>query len=279
MAVIKINLYSYVLGKDTNVEVFIPERRHYKHEPFNGKKFRTLYFLHGHSADESAWMRHSTMEFMLSNSDYVCIMPDCGRSYFNDSERGYRYFTYLTEELPLIMSNWFPISTAREDTGVVGYSMGGTGALKCALRRPDLYSKCVCLSGDMYMQNYIRGFGKEEEVYGEDGKLYRNPHYQLEDFYSNVRNQLGDDVSDFDNSINDMEAAVRDLIASGAPMPKIYMCCGDQDALQMSNQRFYDFVKKTAPELDCVYEVTEGLHNWNYWSKELRHSLEMADIL
>lgn len=279
MAVLRMNLYSYVLGKDTNVEMIIPEKRHRKHEALQGKKYPVLYFLHGHSADESAWLRHTTVEFMLSNTDYVAVMPDVGRSYFTDSEKGYRYFTYLTEELPLILRNWFPISERREDTSVIGYSMGGTGALKCALRRPDLYSRCVCMSGDMYMQNYIRGFGKEVDVYDEDGTLYHNPVYQLEDFYSNVRNQLGDTVEKFNGSIDDMEAAVLDLMASDAPRPKLYLCCGDQDALHLSNRRFYQFIQEKAPELDCTYEVSSGMHNWDFWSRELKHSLQAVGIL
>lgn len=273
------NLYSYVLGKDTNVEMIIPEKRHKKHEELNGKKYPVLWFLHGHSADESAWIRHSGIEFMLGSTDYAAVMPDCGRSYFADSEYGYRYFTYLTEELPLILRNWFPISTAREENSVIGYSMGGYGALKCALRRPDLYSRCVALSSEIYFEDYINGFGKELEVRDQDGKLYHNPLYQLEDFYSNVRNQLGKTPEEFQGSINDLEAAAVELAASDKPKPKIYMCCGDQDALHLSNRRFYRFLQERTPELECVYEVSEGMHNWNYWSRELRHGLEAVGIL
>lgn len=49
----------------------------------------------------------------------------------------YRMYSYITSELPkLILAN-FPGDGARQ--GVFGHSMGGHGALVCALRNPGLY--------------------------------------------------------------------------------------------------------------------------------------------
>ena len=49
----------------------------------------------------------------------------------------YRMYSYITAELPkLILAN-FPGDAARQ--GVFGHSMGGHGALVCALRNPDIY--------------------------------------------------------------------------------------------------------------------------------------------
>lgn len=49
----------------------------------------------------------------------------------------YRMYSYVTDELPqLILAN-FPGDAARQ--GVFGHSMGGHGALVCALRNPDLF--------------------------------------------------------------------------------------------------------------------------------------------
>lgn len=49
----------------------------------------------------------------------------------------YRMYSYVTQELPkLILAN-FPGDAARQ--GVFGHSMGGHGALVCALRNPETY--------------------------------------------------------------------------------------------------------------------------------------------
>lgn len=49
----------------------------------------------------------------------------------------YRMFSYVTEELPLLIAGAFPARA--EAQGIFGHSMGGHGALVCALRKPGQY--------------------------------------------------------------------------------------------------------------------------------------------
>jgi S-formylglutathione hydrolase len=51
--------------------------------------------------------------------------------------RNYRMWSYVTEELPKLVSEQFPTDTARQS--ILGHSMGGHGALTCALRYPNRY--------------------------------------------------------------------------------------------------------------------------------------------
>jgi len=49
----------------------------------------------------------------------------------------YRMYSYVTRELPELITTKFPADTARQ--GMFGHSMGGHGALVCALRNPGQY--------------------------------------------------------------------------------------------------------------------------------------------
>jgi S-formylglutathione hydrolase len=49
----------------------------------------------------------------------------------------YRMYSYVTRELPAVIAAAFPADARRQ--GVFGHSMGGHGALVCALRNPGLY--------------------------------------------------------------------------------------------------------------------------------------------
>ena len=49
----------------------------------------------------------------------------------------YRMYSYITGELPKLVLDEFPSDAERQ--GVFGHSMGGHGALVCALRNPHLY--------------------------------------------------------------------------------------------------------------------------------------------
>jgi S-formylglutathione hydrolase len=51
--------------------------------------------------------------------------------------RNYRMWSYVTEELPKLVSEQFPVDTTRQS--ILGHSMGGHGALTCALRYPNRY--------------------------------------------------------------------------------------------------------------------------------------------
>ena len=51
--------------------------------------------------------------------------------------RQYRMWSYVTEELPAVVTSEFPVDTPRQ--GIMGHSMGGHGALTVALRYPDRF--------------------------------------------------------------------------------------------------------------------------------------------
>jgi S-formylglutathione hydrolase len=51
--------------------------------------------------------------------------------------RHYRMYSYVTRELPALVADRFPAEPSRQ--GIFGHSMGGHGALVCALRNPGLY--------------------------------------------------------------------------------------------------------------------------------------------
>jgi S-formylglutathione hydrolase len=51
--------------------------------------------------------------------------------------RNYRMWSYVTEELPKLVAEHFPVDPTRQS--ILGHSMGGHGALTIALRYPDRY--------------------------------------------------------------------------------------------------------------------------------------------
>ncbi len=77
----------------------------------------------------------------------------------------YRMYSYVTEELPQLMAEHFPADTRRQ--GIMGHSMGGHGALVCALRNPERYRSVSALApivapmrcpwGEKAFSNYLGG--------------------------------------------------------------------------------------------------------------------------
>ena len=51
--------------------------------------------------------------------------------------KNYRMWSYVTDELPKLVAEHFPVDAKRQS--ILGHSMGGHGALTVALRNPDRY--------------------------------------------------------------------------------------------------------------------------------------------
>ncbi len=58
--------------------------------------------------------------------------------------RNYRMWSYVTEELPQLVAEQFPVDAKRQS--IMGHSMGGHGALTVALRHPDRYRAASAFS-------------------------------------------------------------------------------------------------------------------------------------
>ncbi len=52
----------------------------------------------------------------------------------------YQMYTYITEELPALVSEQFRVDMDRQ--GIFGHSMGGHGAMTIALKNPDRFKSC-----------------------------------------------------------------------------------------------------------------------------------------
>src|SRR3712207_5935441 len=89
-----------------------------------------LYLLHGLTDDDTAWTRYTSIERYAAAKGLAVVMPQVHRSFYADERYGLKFWTFLSEELPAVVSSLFRVSTRREDTFVAGLSMGGYGAFK-----------------------------------------------------------------------------------------------------------------------------------------------------
>src|SRR5690554_3728055 len=144
------------------------------------KKYPTLYLLHGLSDDHTIWLRRTNIERYVSNRGIAVVMPAVHRSFYTDMAIGYKYWTFVSEELPDIARSFFPLSDSREDNFVAGLSMGGYGAFKMALRCPEKFAAGASLSGALDLSKVVERhfdefrtiFGSPEKVKGSEEDLF-----------------------------------------------------------------------------------------------------------
>lgn len=245
MAHLVVDYYADALGVQTRMHVLLPQR-------LAAGKAKTLYLLHGMSDDEGTWMRRTSIERYAEEKGLAVVMPDGGLGWYTDMYRGLAWFKFISGELPALCRRFFPIlSDKREDTYIGGNSMGGYGALKCALRAPRTFSKVISLSGaldaaDTAINNTVPATRRYwEDVFGP-----------------------AEDVS---GSENDLFAAATAL-TDPALRPRIYMWCGTEDFLYAQNTRMRDHLR--ALGYDLMYEESPGDHQWRHWDKKIADALD-----
>lgn len=244
MALMHIDYYSEVLGRGAHMDVILPEGAHIAQRPW-----KLLLLLHGMSDDHSIWQRRTTIEEFVRHKNICVVMPSSFLGFYTNTYRGERYFDHISDELLRIVRRMFPnVSRERKDTFVAGLSMGGYGAVKCTLMRPDLFAKAASFSGaldiagasnlddsDPMVPFWANIFGPQEGVAGGRDDLFR----------------LASDLKE--------------------NRPPLYIWCGTEDFLYHMNTAFRDHLEKIGYPLS--YSETPGNHDWFYWEREIRNAI------
>ena len=150
-------IYSETLRMDTNIAVIAPKKAIPFGREYNGKPYKVVYLLHGLSANSADWLINTEAQINATKYNVVFITAEVQRSFYTDMKYGLKYFTYISEELPKLCASLFNISAKREDTYIIGMSMGGYGALKCAMRHPETYCGVAAFSAVCDIKDNVGG--------------------------------------------------------------------------------------------------------------------------
>lgn len=237
-------IYSQVLQMNTSVTAVVPNTILTDEKPYP-----VVYLLHGLSGNFSDW--ESAQLQLLSETYRIClILPEVQRSFYIDMKYGLPYFTYISEELPKICKKLFPISDKREDTYVMGLSMGGYGALKCALKKPEQYAGCAAFSAACDIEEVAKRAEEEQRI--DEMKAILGLDYEL-------------------LKENDLFLIAKECEASTLK-PSIFMTCGTEDFIYNMSVKFRDFMKDV--DIPFVYQEWSGTHEWYLWNKSLHLACE-----
>jgi len=252
LALIHCGFRSEVLKLHTSMDVILPEtpleRAGQPPQPAP-----CLLLLHGLSDDHTTWQRRTSIERYVATLNLAVVMPCVHRSFYTDMAHGLRYWTFVSEEVLHVARNLFHLSPARADNFVAGLSMGGYGATKLALRRPDLFCAAASLSGVMDVASHS---DKPDGPTWPDLKLV-----------------FGDRVQGGDD---DLFALASRIAAQPGLAPRLYQCCGTEDGLLPDNTRFRDHARGLG--LDLTYEEYPGSHNWGFWDQRIQRVLDWLPL-
>ncbi|MGQ4648208.1 S-formylglutathione hydrolase [Lyngbya aestuarii] len=157
------------------------------------KLLPVLYFLSGLTCTEENFMAKAGAQQFAAKYGLILVAPDTsprntgileedeewdlgsGAGFYVDATAQpwashYQMYSYIVQELPALIIEHFPAQADRQS--IFGHSMGGHGALVCALRNPEQYKSVSALApiaapmrcswGQKAFTNYL---GSDEELW------------------------------------------------------------------------------------------------------------------
>ena len=142
-------------GTDMTFSVFVPP------QPEKGEPLPVLWYLSGLTCTHANVTEKGEYRAACAEAGIIFVAPDTsprgdgvpddadgawdfglGAGFYVDASEqpwsaNYRMWSYITEELPALVVDHFPIDPERQ--GITGHSMGGHGALTVALRNPHRF--------------------------------------------------------------------------------------------------------------------------------------------
>lgn len=175
-------------------------------------KCPVIYWLSGLTCTEQNFISKAGSQRLAAEHGIIVVAPDTsprgcnipgeddgydfgsGAGFYVDAteekwKTNYRMYSYITEELPKLIADNFPADPARQS--ITGHSMGGHGALICALKNPGLYKSVSafapicnpmqCPWGQKAFKGYL---GEDQETWKEYDacelmKSYQGPPLEI----------------------------------------------------------------------------------------------------
>jgi putative tributyrin esterase len=236
--------HSASLKRDMRYRVLFP--RDYA----EGGRFPVLYLLHGLYGDYLNWDNRTGLENYARDLRLLIIMPDADDSWYTNSATtpNDKFEDYIVKDLIAEIDDKFPTVRNRDARGVAGLSMGGYGAIKLALKYPDLFAFAGSLSGALNAGENLYQLRPEFrakllEVFGPEGSRTRAEN--------NVFRLLN--------------------VPHATAYPYLYLACGWSDFFVETNR---DFVRQlSSRKIAYEYHETAGEHSWEYWDRALQPML------
>jgi len=253
------SVQSQIFGQPVKYTVLLPQD--YK---TSGKSYPVVYLLHGFGDTYTAWSKAGNIQYFADNTagvePMIYVMPDGYNSYYLNNFNGtYKYMDMFTNELLPEIDRIYRTKKDASQRAVMGYSMGGYGALILPAKNPGVFSVSVPLSMSFrtdaqYIAETQNSFNVQwAPIFGGSGVsgAARLTGYfqQNSPFYFFNQNDLG---------------AFANL--------KLMLACGDdEESLSITTGALHNLLRDK--NFKHEYRSGNGGHSFDYWYKAIPEGL------
>ena len=232
-----LTFHSASLNRDMQYRVVLPA------SVTPGQRLPVVYLLHGGGGGFRDWTNDSDVA-RFAESGLLLVMPEGDSSYYTNAvdPPQDRYEDYIVHDLIADAESRFPVAAGRSKRAIVGLSMGGFGAVKLALRHPDLFIFVGGMSSAIDVSRRAFSFKR----------LQQSRHYHS--IFGSAGSQTRRD--------NDPFALARTANPEAAPY--FFLTCGEQEGLLPANREFAALLAQR--HFRHEFHTVPGGHDWNQWN-------------
>lgn len=232
--------------------------------------YPVVYLLHGMGDDETGWYKSGYLTYYTDASaaegtPMIYVMPQGFNSYWVNKYNGeFPYMDMLVNEMVPHIDKQFRTIKDAQHRAVMGYSMGGYGALILPAKNPDIFKTGVVLSmsyrtDQQYMDEPQSGWDYQwGSVFGGVGSSGTN---RLTAYYKEYN-----PLYFFKNPGN-----------KSLQGQNYFIDCGDdEENLSEPNGELHVLLRDLS--IRHEYRVKNGGHDWEYWNKALPEALKYISL-
>lgn len=230
-------VYSEKMGRSVDVVVVLPDVQ-------KDVSYKSVYILHGFSGNPERTYKQDIPDLLRKANEFktIYIIPDGNfSSWYIDSplDKTSQYQTFISTELIGYIDAKYPTKKEFEARGILGWSMGGYGALHIGLKNVNTFSVIGSTCGAID----FRQFGPYYEQFKVDQILGEVEN--IDDFFL---------IYQYEETIKSTNQ-------------KLILDCGTEDILINMNRSYHNYLVKN--KIDHQYIEYPGNHDTDYWSKAL----------
>ena len=227
------------------------------------QRYPVVYMLHGYGESGKDWGNWvGTIKSMeeIGLQQMIYVFPNCNDSYYcNYYDGKAMYMDMIINDLVPLIDGTYRTIADREHRAVMGYSMGGFGAMVLPLKNPDVFSISVPLSmsfrtDEQYMTESQSGWDSQwGKIFGGRSKKGEE---RLTDYYK--------EHCPFYQFVPENKEELSRV--------KWFFHCGDdEEQLLIANDNLH--VQLRDYDFEHEFRISDGGHTGSYWRTAARETL------
>lgn len=254
-------LQSKLLNYPIKFAVLLPEGYNLTTE-----RYPVVYLLHGWDDNQNAWHSGGAIQYfadrhLSETGPMIFVMPQGFNTYYVNRYNGaFPYMNMFVSELVPAVDSMFRTQRDKSRRAVMGYSMGGYGAMILPMLNPNVFEVSVPLS---------MSFRTDEQYMNQSQSSWDN---QFGIVFGGVGSTGPQRLNQYFKAHSPFHLFAQDNLSAFSRI-KFFMDCGDdEESLHITNGVLHNLMRDK--NIAHEYRVRNGGHSWNYWHSSMAEALQ-----